>query len=61
MSRFHTFPGRPLADYFMYFDHAKGSGHDDKFEIAGAPYRLRQSACFQRRQMTCLTCHSQCH
>jgi tetratricopeptide (TPR) repeat protein len=50
-------PGKPLGDYFIYFDHAKGAGPDDKFEIAGAAYRLRQSACFQRSQMTCLTCH----
>ncbi len=24
-------PGEPLADYALYFDHAKGAGHDDKF------------------------------
>ena len=29
----------------------------DKFEIAGAAYRLAKSACFQGSQMTCLTCH----
>ena len=31
--------------------------HADKFEIAGAAYRLAKSACFQGSQMTCLTCH----
>lgn len=51
-------PGKDLGDYFIYFDHTPGSSRDDKFEIAGAVYRLRKSACFQRSQMTCLTCHN---
>ncbi len=51
-------PGKPLGDYFTYFDHAAGSGRDDKFEIASGAYRLRKSACFQRSEMTCLTCHN---
>ena len=50
-------PGEPLNDYFAYFDHAPGAGHDDKFEIAHAAYRLRMSACFRSSQMTCTTCH----
>ena len=50
-------PGEPLADFILHFDHAPGSGRDDKFEIAGAAYRLRKSACFQKSQMTCSTCH----
>jgi tetratricopeptide (TPR) repeat protein len=50
-------PGEPLADFILHFDHAAGSGHDDKFEIAGAAYRLRQSACFQNSEFTCMTCH----
>ena len=50
-------PGKPLGDYFIHFDHAAGAGREDKFEIAGAAYRLRKSACFQRSDMTCLTCH----
>ena len=51
-------PGKPLSDYFIHFDHAPGTpGRDDKFEIAGGAYRLRKSACFQRSEMTCLTCH----
>jgi tetratricopeptide (TPR) repeat protein len=50
-------PGKPLSDYFIHFDHAPGAGRDDKFEIAGGAYRLRKSACFQRSEMTCLTCH----
>jgi len=51
-------PGKPLGDYFIHFDHAAGAGREDKFEIAGAAYRLRKSACFQRSDMTCLTCHN---
>src|SRR5439155_10338721 len=51
-------PGEPLGEYFLYFDHAPGTGHEDKFEIAHAAYRLRKSACFQASQMTCTTCHN---
>jgi len=51
-------PGEPLSDYFEYFDYAPGTGHDDKFEIAHAAYRLRQSTCFRSSQMTCTTCHN---
>ena len=55
-------PGRPLGDTFIYFDHAstdsRDRNFDDKFEIAGAAYRLRKSACFQKSQMTCVTCHN---
>ena len=54
---FSYVPGKPLRDYFIHFDHAAGAGREDKFEIAGAAYRLRKSACFQRSEMTCLTCH----
>jgi len=51
-------PGEPLGDYFGYFDQAPGTGHDDKFEIAHAAYRLHMSACFRSSQMTCTTCHN---
>jgi predicted CXXCH cytochrome family protein len=53
-------PGEPLADYVLHFDQALKSGHDDKFEIAHAAYRLRQSACFQKSSpsMLCTTCHN---
>ncbi|RPI52430.1 MAG: tetratricopeptide repeat protein [Acidobacteria bacterium] len=54
---FSYIPGKALSDYFLHFDHAPGSGRDDKFEIAGGAYRLRKSACFQRSEMTCVTCH----
>jgi len=53
-------PKDPLSDHVLHFDHAPGSGHDDKFEIASSTYRLRQSACFLKSndQLTCTTCHS---
>jgi tetratricopeptide (TPR) repeat protein len=58
--RFSYRPGEPLGDYVLFFDHAPGSGRDDKFEIAGAAYRLRKSACFVKSAgtLTCTTCHS---
>lgn len=53
-------PGEPLGDYIVHFDHAPGTGHEGKFEIVSAAYRLRQSRCFQKSEgrMTCLSCHS---
>jgi predicted CXXCH cytochrome family protein len=55
-------PGTPLSETFLYFDHAatpdRKAEFDDKFEIAGAAYRLAKSACFQGSQMTCVTCHN---
>ncbi len=52
-------PGEPLGDFMLHFDHARGQGYDDKFEITGSVYRLRQSACFRASQgaLTCSTCH----
>ncbi len=52
--------GEPLGEYMLHFDHLKGAGPDDKFEIAHAAYRLRKSECFQKSagQMTCTTCHN---
>ena len=56
---FSYVPGNALGDHFLHFDHAAGSGREDKFEIVGsASYRLRQSACFLRSEMTCVTCHN---
>jgi predicted CXXCH cytochrome family protein len=53
-------PGEPLADFLLHFDHAPGAMHDDKFEIAGSVYRLRQSECFRKSNgaLTCTTCHN---
>ncbi len=51
--------GQPLEQYIRYFDHAPGTGHDDKFEFTGTPYRLRKSRCFTESEgaLTCITCH----
>jgi predicted CXXCH cytochrome family protein len=51
--------GEPLADFMLHFDHAKGAGYDDKFEITGSVYRLRKSRCFleSKGALTCTTCH----
>ncbi len=53
-------PGEPLGDYALHFDHAPNSGREDKFEIAHAAYRLRQSSCFLKSggKMVCTTCHN---
>lgn len=49
-------PGQSLGDYKLYFDPPSNES-DARFEIAHAAYRLRKSACFQKSQLTCLTCH----
>jgi len=53
-------PGEPLASFELFYDHPAGAGRDDKFEIAGAAYRLRKSACFLKSSgaLTCTTCHN---
>jgi tetratricopeptide (TPR) repeat protein len=50
-------PGEPLTAYQQYFDHAPGTGFDDRFEVAHHAYRLRKSNCFLNSKMTCVTCH----
>ncbi|MFN7925434.1 MAG: tetratricopeptide repeat protein [Bryobacteraceae bacterium] len=50
--------GEPLRDYMLHWDHPSGAGLDDKFEIAHSAYRLRQSQCFRKSEMTCLDCHN---
>ena len=49
-------PGEPLGEFALHFDKARG---DDRFEIAGAAYRLRQSQCFEKSKgaLLCTTCH----
>jgi predicted CXXCH cytochrome family protein len=53
-------PGEPLGAFILNFDHAPGSGHEDKFELVNAAYRLRRSACFLKSngRMLCTTCHN---
>ena len=57
---FSYVPGQPLGDFLLHFDHARGTGHDDKFEIVSAAYRLRQSKCFESSggALVCTTCHN---
>jgi tetratricopeptide (TPR) repeat protein len=50
-------PGEALGDSILFFDYAPGAGHDDRFEIVSAAYRLGKSVCFRSSQMTCTTCH----
>lgn len=52
--------GEALGDYSYAFDHAPGTGWDDKFEINHSAYRLLQSQCFLQSAeggLTCTTCH----
>jgi FimV-like protein len=53
-------PGEPLSAFILNFDHARGKGRDDKFEIVNAAYRLRRSACFLKSEgkLLCTTCHN---
>jgi predicted CXXCH cytochrome family protein len=53
-------PGEPLSQFALFFDHAPGTGHDDKFEIVSSAYRLRKSKCFleSKGALTCTTCHN---
>jgi tetratricopeptide (TPR) repeat protein len=52
--------GEPMGDFILSFDHAPGTGHDGKFEIVNAAYRLRRSACFLKSNggLGCTTCHN---
>jgi tetratricopeptide (TPR) repeat protein len=49
-------PGQPLGDYKIYFEQLRERKAPD-FETAHASYQLPRSECFQKSQMTCLTCH----
>ena len=49
-------PGDPIGEYKIYFERPKQADASD-FEMAHASYQLPRSACFQKSQMTCLTCH----
>jgi predicted CXXCH cytochrome family protein len=53
-------PGEPLKQFILFFDHARGTGHEDKFEIVSSAYRLRMSQCFLKSKgaLTCTTCHN---
>jgi predicted CXXCH cytochrome family protein len=53
-------PGEAMGDFILTFDHAAGTGHENKFEIASAAYRLRRSACYleSNNKLLCTTCHN---
>jgi predicted CXXCH cytochrome family protein len=53
-------PGEPLSAAWIFFDHAPGSGREDKFEIVNAVYRIRKSKCFleSNGQLSCTSCHN---
>lgn len=51
-------PGQALADFLLNFDHAPGTGREEKFEIVNAAYRLRRSECFTKGKLLCTTCHN---
>ncbi len=53
-------PGEPLGAFILNFDHAPGTGREDKFELVNAAYRLRRSACFLKSngRLLCTTCHN---
>lgn len=57
---FSYLPGEPIDQFILNFDHAAGTGHDDKFEIVNAAYRLRRSECFLKSsvKLICTTCHN---
>jgi predicted CXXCH cytochrome family protein len=57
---FSYLPGEPLGDFILNFDHAPGTGREDKFEIVNAAYRLRRSACYLKSagKLLCTTCHN---
>jgi tetratricopeptide (TPR) repeat protein len=50
----------PLAKFISYYSRDPEKGRTDNFEIASAPYRLRQSQCFLKSHgaLTCESCHN---
>ncbi|MBN8731478.1 MAG: tetratricopeptide repeat protein [Acidobacteria bacterium] len=52
-------PGEPLGASWLFFDHARGAGRDDKFEIVNAVYRMRKSRCYleSKGRLECGSCH----
>ena len=53
-------PGEAMGNFILNFDHAPGTGRQDKFEIVNAAYRLRRSQCFlkSKGKLVCTTCHN---
>jgi predicted CXXCH cytochrome family protein len=53
-------PGEAMGNFILSFDQAPGTGHENKFEIVSAAYRLRRSACYLKSggKLLCTTCHN---
>ena len=47
-------PGTPLSDYRIHYRVDDGR---DEMAVVGHVEQMRQSACYQKSEMTCLTCH----
>src|SRR5262249_27238143 len=47
-------PGMPLSDYRVHYQ--LGSGND-LMSVVGHVEQMRQSVCYEKSNMTCLTCH----
>lgn len=51
-------PGQPFGDYMLHVDiDEAGRPRDERFEINHHMYRLRQSACYIKGGITCISCH----
>ena len=51
-------PGQPLGDYMLHVDiDEPGRARDERFEINHHAYRLRQSACYIKGGISCISCH----
>ncbi|MBI2808635.1 MAG: hypothetical protein HYX68_26905 [Planctomycetes bacterium] len=47
-------PGTPLSDYRVHYRLDDGS---DQMMVVGHVEQMRQSACYKKSELTCLTCH----
>ena len=47
-------PGMPLSDYRIHY---QPDDNNDQMTVVGHVEQLRLSACYQKSEMTCLTCH----
>lgn len=51
-------PGEPLGDYLLHVDvDEPGRSRADRFEINHHAYRMRQSPCYTKGGITCISCH----
>jgi len=51
-------PGQPFSDYMLHVDvDEPGRAREERFEINHHAYRLRQSACYTKGGISCISCH----